>query len=166
MKEWWNNLILREKQMVSLGALIIGAAFIYLVLWSPLDNHVSQLRSQILNNQELLAWMKKTDKRIEILEKKPEHNASKPSSGSPLAIVQKQIKTSPLAKSLDQLHQAENNSVQLTFKKVNFDKLMTWIIALTKQQGLIVTQMTVTPSATAGIVATDVTLSSLSTSRH
>jgi general secretion pathway protein M len=162
MKEWWNNLILREKQMVSLGALIIGAALIYLVLWSPLDNHVSQLRSQILNNQELLLWMKKTDKRIEVLEKKPENSVFKPSSGSLLAIVQKQIKTSSVAKALDQLHQADNNSVQLTFKKVNFDTLMTWIITLTKQQGLIVTQMTVTPSATTGIVATDFTLSSSS----
>lgn len=158
MKEWWNNLALREKQMVSVGLVFLGAFLIYLILWLPLSNYVSSLRDQIHNSQELLTWMKGTDKQIQTLEKSTARKPSKSPAGSLLNIVQKQIKTSPIATALTQLHQAENDSVQLTFKNVNFDKLIAWIISFTQQQECSITQMTVTPNATVGMVSADFVL--------
>ena len=158
MKEWWNTLALREKQMVSLGVTILGAFLIYLILWLPLSNYVSSLREQIQNNQELLTWMKGTDKQIQALEKGTNRKLSKSSAGSLLNIVQKHIKTSSISTSVTQLHQSENDSVQLTFKNVSFDKLIAWIIPFTQQQECSITQMTVTPTASIGMVSAELVL--------
>lgn len=158
MKEWWNNLALREKQMLVLGAFAIGIFLIYILLWSPLQNKVSSLRNQIQHSQELLAWMKDADKQIQALEKNSQKKSGSKATGSILSIVQKQIKTSPVASDLSQLHQVENDSVELSFKKVNFDKLMEWLIPFTQKQGLVISQITVKPSGSAGIVAADLVL--------
>lgn len=157
MKEWWNNLALREKQMLSLGIFFVGLFLIYLLLWSPLDNKVAAIRNQIKRNQELLNWMKEADKRVQILEKAPQQKPIAPVSGSLLSIIQKQINRTPLVSSLTQLHQVDNDSVQLTFQKVDFDQLMRWLIQLS-QQGIVITQMSVTPSANPGVVTTDIIL--------
>lgn len=157
MKEWWNNLALREKQLVSIGGIFLVLFLIYFFLWSPLNQKVASLRSQIRQNQDLLAWMKDTDKEIQSLEKT---SAPKPnrSGGSLLSLVQKQVEHSSLSGSLSQLHQVESDSVQLTFKKVDFDKLIAWLIEVTQQEGLVITQLTVTPSGTPGIVGADLIL--------
>jgi general secretion pathway protein M len=158
MKEWWNNLALREKQMVSLGAVILGALLIYLLLWSPLDNAVSNLRNEIHHNQELLTWMMDADKRLQNLAKSGQPKQPAAVSGSLLSIVQKQINRTSLVSSLSQMHQTDSDSVQLTFQKVEFDKLISWLIELTRDQGITITQMTVTPSPTPGVVAVDLVL--------
>ncbi|MHB1946864.1 MAG: type II secretion system protein GspM [Gammaproteobacteria bacterium] len=158
MKEWWNNLALREKQMLSLGGFFLVAFFIYLLLWLPLDNKVVTLRNQIQRNQELLAWMKEADKRVQILEKTAQPKKPTPLTGSLLSIVQKQINRTPLVSSLTQLHQVDNDSVQLTFQKVDFDQLMEWLIQLSKQQGIGVTQISITPGGAPGGVAADLVL--------
>jgi general secretion pathway protein M len=154
MKEWWDNLVLREKQILSMGLLVLVFVAFYLILWSPLTDKVSTLRNQVQRNQELLAWMQDTDKRIQA-----EGHAAKPpvarASGSLLSIVQSQINRTQLVSVMTQLHQIDNDSVQLTFDKVDFDKLIVWLTQLTQQQGLIITQMTVTPSKEPGIVAAD-----------
>jgi general secretion pathway protein M len=157
MKEWWNNLVLRERQMVSLGAMIISLLFIYFFLWSPLDSTVTSLRSQIRHNQELLAWMQDADKRIQLLQKTARPAPVKQASGSLLSILQKQINGTAFVSALSQLHQVENNSVQLAFQKINFDALVGWLIKL-NQQGIQITQMTVAPSDVPGIVGVELVL--------
>lgn len=159
MKEWWNNLALREKQMVTLGAFVIGIIALYVLLWSPIDTKVSTLRSQMVRNQELLSWMQDTDKQIQSYEKNSQLKPVR-STGSLLSIIQKQINRTAFVTALSQLHQVENDSVQLTFQKVDFDKLISWLIPLTQQQGIVITQMLVTPSGTPGFVNVDLVLKS------
>ena len=160
MKERWNNLTLREKQTVVLGALVVGILIIYLALLSPLNNKVNNMREQIRHDQELLGWMQQTDKQIQALAKTSQPAPTAHATGSLLSIVQKQINRTPLVSSLKQLHQGENDSVQMSFQQVDFDQLMAWLIQLSQQQGLIVSQMSVTPSTSPGIVATDLVLKS------
>lgn len=159
MKEWWNNLALREKQMLTLGAFVIGILAVYVLLWSPIDNKVSTLRSQMVRNQELLSWMQDTDKQIQTYEKSSQQKPVR-NTGSLLSIIQKQINRTAFVTALSQLHQVENDSVQLTFQKVDFDKLISWLIPLTQQQGIVITQMVATPSGTPGLVNIDLILKS------
>lgn len=160
MKDQWNNLALREKQMVSAGALVISALIIYVLLWVPLNGKINDMRNQIRHNQDLLAWMIDADKRIQAAEKTTAPNPAIHNTGSLSSIVQKQINGTPLVSSLNQLHQVENDSVQLSFQKVDFDQLMQWLTQMTEQTGLLITQMSVTPSATPGIVAVELVIKS------
>lgn len=160
MKEWWFNLNLREKQTVSLGAAITIMALLYGLIWSPLHNSVIALRDQMQHNQQLLFWMQTADQQIQAAEKMtqiptPTHNAA-----SWLSIIQDNVKQSPLAKNLTQLVQADNDSVKLTFQQVDFDLLISWLTELWQQQGLVVTQLTITSGSTPGIVGAEFILKS------
>lgn len=156
MRDRWNNLNLREKQMLSLGSLVIVSLLIYFFLWSPLDSSVSNLRNQIEHDQELLTWMQDANKQIQSIGK-----TSAPTlrpKGSLLSTIQKEVNRSPLAKNLNQLHQADNDSVQVSFQKVNFDQLMIWLIDFSKRENLTITQIVITPSHVSGIVTADLIL--------
>ena len=154
MKEWWNNLALREKQTLSVGIFFLSLFLIYILLWSPLNTKVMSLRSHIQQNQELLTWMDAADKRIQVLEKTAQTKPAARPTGSLLSVIQKQINRTPLVTALTQLHQVDNESVQLTFEKVNFDQLITWLTGIS-QQGLLTTQLSITPGTTLGVVSAD-----------
>ncbi len=156
MKEWWDNLALREKQILSLGLLAILMLIFYIFIYSPLNDRVTTLREQIIHDQELMFWMQDADKRIQLLEK----NAQPPQptiheTGSLLSIVQKEINHTSLVGALTQIHQVDANSIQLSFQKVDFDKLMAWLIQLTSHHALTISQMGVVPSSSPGVVAAD-----------
>lgn len=155
MKEWWLNLSLREKQTVSLGAGVLAAILIYLILWAPLSYKVNQLRSTLQHSQQLLVWMQKTDQQIQTLQKISKKSHSFPTTASLLSLIQNQINQSPLAKNLSQLKQADNDTVQVSFQQIEFDKLISWLIQVWQQHGLILTQIAITPSGPPGIVTAE-----------
>ena len=70
MKEWWFNLNLREKQMVSMGAAIIILGLLYVLIWSPLKDSVTTMRDQVQQNQSLLNWMQTADEQIQAAEQR------------------------------------------------------------------------------------------------
>lgn len=154
MKQWWLNLNLREKQTVAFGGIALIAALLYLIIWSPLTSSVSTFRDQIKHNQNLLDWMKTADIKIQAAEKSGQ-NPHIISTGSHLTVVQNDLKKSPIANNITQLVQADNDSVKLTFQRVDFDLLLTWLTTLWQQQGLIVTQMTVKPGDAPGMVSAE-----------
>src|SRR6185437_6691941 len=96
MKEWWNNLSLRDKRLASLGMTLFALTLLYTLIWLPLINKNDELRMQIQHNQALLSWMKAANKQIQILKKKPQTHQIPISSASLLSIVQNSIKQSPL----------------------------------------------------------------------
>lgn len=158
MNEWWINLSIREKQIVSAGALGVTIFLLYLIVWLPLNNRVANLREQIVRDQKSLLWMHDADQRIQDVEKNLQNKKSTDTGTSLLTLVQKQINKSTFVSSLNQLRQAENDSVELSFNNVDFDRLIQWLTELWQQQGIVITQMSVTASGTAGVVNTEFVL--------
>ena len=140
MKEWWINLSLREKQTVALGSVLVFIFLIYELIFASLSSSVEHLRQQIHKNKSLLTWMQESDKRIQQLEKN-QHSTNK-SSASLISIVQDDLNNNPISKKV----------TELRFQQVSFDDMTAWLINLSRDQQLIITQMTVTPVGTAGIV--------------
>lgn len=156
MKDWWLNLALREKQTVSIGILFVTLFLFYELIWSPISNEATSLRSKVQQNSALLMWMKQTDSRIQSLGKTQTNSTE----SSLLSTVQTQMNNSPLGKHVSQLRQSESNSVQLTLSAVSFDQMITWLTQVAKTDGIIVAQISVRPSGTTGIVTIDATLTS------
>jgi type II secretory pathway component PulM len=159
MKEWWNNLGLREKQLLSLGGIFLILFLLYEIIWSPISTHNASLRSDIAHNQKLLIWMEEADGHIQSLQKMLQTTTSTMSSAALLSLLQKEVNQSPFANNLQQLNQAENNAVRITFQKINFDALITWLTAIWKKDNLTVKQITVAPNGSAGIVDVTIVLS-------
>lgn len=160
MKQWWLALSRQEKQSVSAGSIAVAIFIIYAWIWSPLDHKITSMRTQIEQNQKLLVWMQAADSQLEKSANQIQSASSTHASASLLTVAQHQIKQSALANQSYQLRQAESDSVQLSFKQVDFDKLITWLTDSWHQQGLIVTQLTVAPSETPGIVSAELLLTS------
>lgn len=160
MKEWWFNLSLREKQTVASGGAVVALFLLYIVIWAPLTNKVENLRQQIQSKQNLLSWMQESDLRIQKLEKS-QHAHTKPSTASLLNTVQTEINKTTMAKNLTELQQADNEAVQLRFKKVNFDDLIKWLIQLSQQHALAIQQFTTTPSTSPGLVDVELKLQAI-----
>lgn len=161
MREWWLNLSLRDKQLFILSCTAIAIFLIYFFIWSPLLDSIATLRTQLQRNQATLAWMKTADKEIQLVEKNPAATASQ-SSASLLSIVQNEINQSTFAKNVSQLHQAENDAVQLSFQQIDFDQLITWLMQLWQQHHIAVTQATIKKSEAAGSVTADISLKMVS----
>lgn len=156
IKERWMSLSLREKRTVAAG---IAAAIIflcYLLIWSPVANKVEALRTQIQQDGKLLSWMQSANNRIKSLQQSMQPSTT--SAKSILSIIQNEIKSSDFAKNLTTLRQVDAHSVQLNLQNVPFDNFITWLMQLSKNRGLQVTQMAVTPTSTQGIVVVEVIL--------
>jgi general secretion pathway protein M len=158
MKNWWLGLNLREKQIFSIGILLVLVFFIYEIIFAPLSNSVEVLRHKIHSNQVLLKWMQASDAHIKSLEKNHQPVSSN-SNMSLLSVVQNEINDSSIAQNVSQLQQSENDSVQLQLKKVSFDTFIQWLTQLCQQQQLLITQMSITPLDGAGSVDTELKLS-------
>lgn len=156
MKEWWLNLSLREKQTFSIGLILITLLLFYWLIWLPISNQVTEKRERIQNSQNLLTWMEATNITISELEKN--NTPITNSSGSILGIIQNEINNSNFAEKSSGLHQVENNTVQFNLKKISFDDFIAWLTQLWQTQGLMVTQLTITPDTKPGIVSADVVL--------
>lgn len=157
MKRDWLNTLIREKQPLVLAGLGLFPLLLYLLLFAPIMQATSDLRHKIRADQSVLAWMQATNKQIHILEKEPKPIAAS-SSASLLSIIQNDINNQPLAKNVLQLQQGENDTIQMRLQKVSFDALMKWLLAICQQQGLMISQMTVTPNTTPGIVDAELKL--------
>ncbi len=159
MKEWWQNLALREKQILALGALVVLLFVLYEIIWSPFTNKISSMRTEVQTNQKLLKWMQNADQLIQTLTKNSKTKSSQ-LTGSLLSLMQTEVNKSTLASHVTQLRQGENDSVQMNFQKVDFDALIIFLTDLANRYGLIVSQVTITPTHLPGEVMADVVVRS------
>ena len=157
MKEWWNNLAVREKQTLLAGSILVMIFVVYTFIWTPLAESIQLQREKIQSNQALLAWMQQADQQLQHPQSQT-LRAKKTYTGSLLSFIQSQINKTELETLLTELKQSENDTVQLRFKEVNFDKLIIWLVTLAQDYHLSVVRMAVTPTTTIGIVNADIVI--------
>lgn len=158
VKEWWLHLNLREKQAVFFGSIIVAIFILYQFIWSPYLEKVADMRQRIVTQQKNLLWMQSADKEIRDLQK---HATKQQAVVSPvifMSVMQKQIDNTGLSQYLTQLKQSTNDAVEVHFQKVEFDKLISLLMTVVKEQQVAVTQMSVVADSTPGIVNADIIL--------
>jgi len=158
LKAWWSGLEAREQRAATIGAIVVFIFIVYQFMWSPLVNRQQTLRKQIAEKQTLLRWMQATDKEISRIEREGQPTARNNNPVLLLGFVQKEIKKAGLTPALKQLKQAGNDTVEMHFQRVEFDKLMAMLAGITKQQPVSIPQMSVNADVTPGIVNADVYL--------
>lgn len=149
IKERWLQLSEREKQTVAVGVFFLILFSLYYFIWSPLSTKVVDLKKSANDNVILLHWMQETDQKINSLQKNYSHN--KVTSPS-LSILQNAIQQSDIAKNLSDMQQKDKDIVQLHFKEVSFDKLMTWLINHSSE-GWTISEFSITKSSKPGMVS-------------
>lgn len=158
LKEWWAALAQRERQAVTIGSLFLLMFIIYQWIWTPYLQYVDDLRVKIGKDQKTLAWMQAADKEIKKLENQ---SNAKPQSVTTVALLsdmQKQIQQAGLETALTQLKQASNNTVEVHFQKVEFDKLIKMLANVVRAERVSISQLSAKIDNSPGIVNADILL--------
>ena|SRR5579862_7022288 len=156
LKEWWADLALREKRIVSVGGIVVGVAIIYLWIWSPLINKIADQRKQIQSDEKLLQWMQVADKEIQKLETQSKNKSTVMSPVALLSYVQAKVKDAELDSYLTQLKQITNETIAMHFQRVEFDRMIRLLTSITKGQNVSIIQLSVVAEKSPGMVNADV----------
>jgi general secretion pathway protein M len=140
IKNWWENLLDRERQMLTVGGIVVGILVIYAAIWTPLSNAVQDRKMAVMTQQRLLNYLQKSSATIQQL-KAEGVQASVSDNVDLLSLTEQSLSQEGLSSYLKQVQQPEKNHVALTFEKVPFDKLMQWLQEMTTSHGVSVTQL-------------------------
>ncbi len=158
MKSWWQNLSSREQLIVLCGGVAGILILLYLMVWSPLHNHIQDMQKKTIKQETLLSWMQGASKDLQQLRQasKPKSNLATPQNL--LALVDQSAKDNKLKSSMTEFAQTENNKVAIKFTSISFDKLATWLTTLWSEHHVEVSEMTATSKGGDGTVQAQVTL--------
>lgn len=151
-QEWWSRLSLQEKRTVSIGGSLVTLFLLYALIWSPALDAVAKTRKRIKSDEHTLSWMREADIKIKALENQQASAAQAVTPVDLMSILQKQINQNTLGQSLKEMKQAGSDTVQLSFKQVSFDKVVSFLIATMKQYRFSVEQMSAIAGVQPGIV--------------
>ena len=164
LKEWreraeshWSTLSAREKKAVSIGGIFLGIFLIYIVLWLPLSHRVDFLRGSIEKSQKLLVWMQDADKQMRGALTN-QQQAPLLSSTALLGWLQKSIQTSELSPFLYELKSGPNDTIEIQFQEVNFDRLISWLMKAQSQQHFTILRTTFVKGRGVGLVGAQITV--------
>lgn len=156
----YNELNSREQRMVMIGAIAVLIFIGYQFVLSPLTNKAANLRKQMVADKKTLAWMESTDQAIQA---KSVNGATTAKPTTPVALMsalQVAIMRAGLNAELKELKQTSNDSVNLRFSKVPFDRVMKMVLSVMNEQKAAISQMSVATANEPGLVDITVIFSS------
>jgi type II secretory pathway component PulM len=149
MKERLQQLTPREKRVVFMGAIVLLLLLLYSAIYAPLTNKIDSLRRQLVKDQQLLVFMRETELTLQ------HYSAIKErlSGTALLSAIERQLNEMPLKIYPAEFKQTDNNAVELTFKKINFDRLLAWWVSVSKNHHWRILQLHITQTDEAGMVS-------------
>lgn len=138
MKQYWQNLEVRERIVIIAGAIVALALLFFVYVWQPLTSSVQQLSA---THQQQIATLKAVEHyqgQLQALQRAGFTN--KPLRGSLLSMLKQSLKEKGLANYLAAPLQQNKQSIAMQFKQVPFDQLMQWMRVMWLQYGLEVQQ--------------------------
>lgn len=154
MINYWNNLSIRDRWAALIGSASLLVYLFYLLVYSPLNNAVSEKSSQLLDKQETLQWMQQIKKQP--LESTPKQTIN---NGKLLSLVAAQLAQGHLKKFVYQLQQTGSGEIQLNFEAVPYSLFLSWLWTLNNNYNLRIKQFSCERSQTPGVVKLSVTIS-------
>lgn len=159
IRAWWESLLDRERQMVSIGAAIVGVLMIYALIWSPLSDAVLDRKTQVESQQQLLIYLQHAATKIGRLKASGITVDATADNTGLLALVEQTLGSQQLNSYLKQVQQPQQNQIALTFEKVPFDKLMQWLQMLSTTHGIHVQNLSATRLVVIGTADVQMVLS-------
>jgi general secretion pathway protein M len=157
-KNWYAALEQRERRAVLVGGSSVMFAVLYFGIWSPMVNHVDDMRKRIVTDQKTLTWMREADEKIKQLAATETTSQQAVTPVQLLTLLQMQINQAGLRDALKEMKQASNDAIQLHFKNVSFDQLIKLLMSVLKNSHVAISQFAATAETTPGMVNADVML--------
>ncbi len=134
MKEWFESLAAREKQFVSIGAVVVIVVLIYGLGWVPFDKKHIDLKAQVGNWERALA---------ELSPLRAAANGGPGQSGrvtsgaqSPIIIVDETLRSRGLDRYRKRSQPTTRDGIRIEFENIAFDELILWLGELSEHHAM------------------------------
>lgn len=141
MNEWlqalrakWDELQVRERQILMLGAAFVVAAIVYGGIMLPLSHSKMALQKSVDRAQTNLVWMRNAVTQIKTLRR--EGKAPQALKGSLLATVDASARDAGLSGAIKSLQQDSSSSVRARLEDAPFDTVLSWLAGLEEDYGV------------------------------
>ena len=152
MKDWFNTLNPRERNLVTYGSLIAVLLILGLFIVEPLFDNNKKLNKVINHKSTALKIMQKQSLQVKQLQQqsaKPEQTNNQ----NPQQIIESALQTLRLKPALERMQSQGSNGVNLVLKNANADRTLRLMADLENKYGLIISSLTInTHKKEAGLI--------------
>ena len=142
MKNWYNTLAPRERNLVLYGGILSAIVLFWILVAKPLYNNHLKLNKVISSHEKTLLNMQKQS--VEI--KKLQQQDKKPiatSTGNPQQLLERSLQTWRLKPMLERMQSQGSNGVRLSLKNANADRVMRFLYELENKHSLIISNLVI-----------------------
>ena len=143
VREWFDNLSERERNLVYAAGALVGVALVYLVLVLPLQTSGKRMASRVQQKTADLAWMQASAPQAMAAA-----GVAKAGGGESLVVlVDRTAREAGLGAALRDQSPDGNNGLRLQIEGAPFDTLVTWLASLQQQHGVSIESATIGAAA-------------------
>ncbi|NNF52772.1 MAG: type II secretion system protein M [Gammaproteobacteria bacterium] len=154
LREWFGGLQAREQLLVSIAAVVLVAAMLFL-LFEPLFKATERAQQRVAEKTQDLATLGRA--RSEVAALGGVRNTS--AQNSPLVVIIDRFSSSTqLAPFLKRNQPDGNNAIRVTFEAAPFGRLIDFLVELESRHGLVLSNATLNKAETQGTVNASLTL--------
>lgn len=146
LRIWWQGLVPREQQLVSIAGGFLAVAVLYWGIWSPISQAQQDAERNHSAAVKTLNFVKQSANKLVGLQ---QTGATQKSAGSLSAIVNQSA--SQFGLEITRM-QPQGDKVQLWMDDVPFDALLSYLHHLVNDQGLILDSLDLAEADVAGLV--------------
>lgn len=160
LKKWFNNLTVRERQMV-LSAVAVIIVFILYQSWSSFTSRVDELRERVNNQQSIKSWMQQASNEAKQLRGSGLIDSRPKGKQLLLSLIDRSARENKLESSLQKVQPEGQQGVRIWLEKAAFDSMVIWLDNLQHQHGLVITDISIDSQDVTGTVNARVLVESL-----
>ena len=134
MKDWFASLEQREQQFVTVGAIAVVLAVVYLGIWSPLEKSHTSMQEDVVTWQQSLSDLKALRPRLAAAGGSPTQATS--TGQTPIIIVDQTLRSRGLDRFRSRSQPVSSNGIRVDFENVAFDELVIWLGDVSSQHGM------------------------------
>ena len=153
MKAWFAGLEPRERQLVSGGAIVLALLLLYVMIWEPLAGSYSDLKEDVAQQQQTLAWMQQAAAKIKALQGSGAGAARGLGGRSLLAVVDQSARSSGLGDYIKRIEPDGSKGVKVWLEGVAFDPMILWLGQLTRTYQVETSLITIEPQGSGRVNA-------------
>jgi general secretion pathway protein M len=133
---WWQNQSGRDRRVLGIGAVVIALLLAWAFVWYPLARARAQLEVQVERAHTDLAWMRRASAELQTLRAKGARGQVDRQGKSLFALADVTARGAGLGAALKRVEPTGPKSVRASFESANFDALIGWVDALTRDYGV------------------------------
>jgi general secretion pathway protein M len=154
LAQWWQLRSRSERTVLALAATVLALLLGWLLIWQPLLQDTDRLTHQLSVDRITLAEaQRQADAFAGLARSAPQVAASDPRAALDAVLVAQRLKSAATS-----IERSDNERIRLTFDRISFDALTTFLDALQKSAQLRPVELVATARVEPGVVRADLTL--------